>query len=63
MVFDEKGKSLELLFKGTKTGLLTWGFEYLNQLSGEIAREFEKRYATNRNERFFANFKNRHSTF
>jgi hypothetical protein len=44
MVFDEKGKSLELLFKGSKSNLLTWGFEYLNHLSGEISREYEKRF-------------------
>lgn len=43
MVFDEQGKTLELLFQGTRTGLLGWGFEYLNYLSGEIARDFEKR--------------------
>ena len=47
MVFDEQGKTLELLFQGTRTGLLEWGFEYLNYLSGEIAREFEKRQEKN----------------
>ena len=42
MVFDEQGKCLELLLSGTKLGLLSWGFEYLNFLSGEISREYEK---------------------
>ena len=49
MVFDEKGKSLELRLKGTRKGLLDWGFEYLNHLSGEIAREYERRYTANCN--------------
>ena len=42
MVFDEPGKCLEFLLSGSKQGILTWGFEYLNFLSGEISREHEK---------------------
>jgi len=43
MAVPESNEALAFALEGTKTGITSWGHEYLRTLGGEIASEYKKR--------------------
>lgn len=43
MATPESNEALAFALQGTKTGINSWGHEYLRTLSGEISSEYQKR--------------------
>lgn len=39
----DSGEALQYALEGTKSGIISWGHEYLRTLGGEIATEYKKR--------------------
>ena len=43
MAVPDSNEALQYAMEGTKTGITSWGHEYLRTLGGEIASEYKKR--------------------